>query len=88
MKEIEMLERVWEPRGLVEAWWQVKRNVGATGIDRMSVKGFEKREVGLLRCIYRKLKSGEYRFKPARRVLIPKEGSTAYTPISRYKNGL
>jgi len=42
----------------------------------MSVKGFEKREVELLRCIHRKLKSGEYRFKPARRVLIPKEGST------------
>lgn len=76
MKETDVLERVWEPRRLVEAWRQVKRNAGAAGIDRMSVKGFEKREVELLRCIHRKLKSGEYRFKPARRVLIPKEGST------------
>lgn len=76
MKETDVLERVYEPRRLAEAWRQVKRNAGAAGIDRMSVKGFEKRKVDLMRCIYRKLKSGEYRFKPARRVLISKEGST------------
>ena len=76
MKERNVLERVWEPGRLVKAWRQVKKNAGAAGIDRMSVKGFEKRKVELMRCIYGKLKSCEYRFKPARRVLIPKEGST------------
>ena len=48
MKETDVLERVFKPRRLVEAWRQVKRNAGAAGIDRMSVKDFEKREVELL----------------------------------------
>jgi RNA-directed DNA polymerase len=34
------------------------------------------REGELLKLIYEKLKAGTYRFKPARRVLIPKEGTS------------
>lgn len=76
MKYENVLERVYEPGRLLAAWQQVKRNAGAAGIDEMSVQEFERRKTELLRCIYRKLKAGTYRFKPARRVLIPKEGSS------------
>lgn len=75
MKAEKVLERVCEPRRLLEAWQQVKRNAGAAGIDRMTVEEFESRKAELFPIIRRKLEAGEYRFKPARRVLIPKEGA-------------
>jgi group II intron reverse transcriptase/maturase len=71
-----VLERVYEPGRLLLAWQLVKENAGAAGIDEMSVQEFERRKTELLRIIYRKLKAGTYRFKPARRVPIPKEGSS------------
>ena len=81
MKVREALGRVYEPRRLREAWRQTKRNAGAAGIDRMTVEEFEKREEELLKLIGEKLKAGTYRFKPARRVLIPKEGSKKMRPL-------
>ena len=73
MKVSEVLAKVYEPGRLQRAWQQVKKNAGAAGIDRMTVAEFELREVELLGLIHDKLKSGSYRFKPARRALIPKE---------------
>ena len=75
MKHVKVLERVYEPRRLRTAWRQVKQNAGAAGIDQMTVEAFERRKDELLAVIHEKLKAGNYRFKPARRVLIPKEGS-------------
>ena len=75
MKHVKVLERVYEPRRLRTAWRQVKQNAGAAGIDQMTVEAFEQRKDELLAVIHEKLKAGIYRFKPARRVLIPKEGS-------------
>jgi RNA-directed DNA polymerase len=74
VKEERVLERVSEPRRLLEAWQQVKSNAGAAGINRMTVEEFESRKEELLPAIHRNLEAGEYRFRPARRVLIPKEG--------------
>lgn len=70
------MERVYEPGRLYNAWQQVKKNAGAAGIDGMTVKDFESRETELLGFTHKKLKAGSYRFKPARRVLIPKEGTS------------
>jgi RNA-directed DNA polymerase len=42
----------------------------------MTVEAFEQREEEFLELIQNKLEAGTYRFKPARRVLIPKEGSS------------
>jgi group II intron reverse transcriptase/maturase len=42
----------------------------------MTVGAFAAEEQRLLRLLHEKLKSGNYRFKPAKRVLIPKPGST------------
>ena len=74
MRRQQVLERVWQPKRLLEAWWQVKRNAGAAGIDQMSVAEFAERKSELLRKAREKLRAGTYRFKPARRVLIPKPG--------------
>lgn len=76
MKHEKVLEIVYEPKRLYAAWQQVRRNAGAAGIDGMSVETFASREDELLQLINGKLEEGNYRFKPARRVLIPKEGTS------------
>lgn len=76
MKYKHIMERVFEPRRLQAAWQQVKANDGAAGIDQMTVAEFEQRESELLALIHEKLKAGTYRFKPARRTLIPKDGTS------------
>jgi len=76
VKYKEVLEKVCEPGRLWAAWRQTKRNAGAAGIDQMTVGEFEQREDELLQLIHEKLKAETYRFKPARRVLIPKEGTS------------
>ncbi|MBN2565833.1 MAG: hypothetical protein JXB46_08985 [Candidatus Eisenbacteria bacterium] len=73
-KERDVLERVWSPKRVLAAWRQVKKNAGAAGIDQMSVEEFAERKTELLRGAIKKLREGMYRFKPARRVLIPKPG--------------
>lgn len=76
MKHVKVLERIYEPRRLRQAWQQVKKNAGAAGIDQMTVKDFERRKDELLKLIHQKLKAGNYRFKSARRTLIPKESTS------------
>jgi RNA-directed DNA polymerase len=76
MKVRDVLVKVFEPGRLQMAWQQVKKNAGAAGIDRMTVEEFARKEEHLLALIHDKLKSGNYRFQPARRVLIPKEGTS------------
>ena len=76
MKVRDVLVKVFEPGRLQMAWQQVRKNAGAAGIDQMTVEEFAQREEQLLALIHDKLKSGNYRFQPARRVLIPKEGTS------------
>jgi group II intron reverse transcriptase/maturase len=76
VKHEKVMERVYEPGRLRRAWQQVRKNAGAAGIDKMTVEEFERREDDLLELIHEKLKRGIYRFKPARRAFIPKEGSS------------
>ena len=81
MKEQNVIERVYTPERLFEAWQQVRKNAGAAGIDRMSVGQFENRIRELGPEITLKLRNDTYRFKPARRVFIPKQGSTKMRPL-------
>jgi len=76
VKQENILERVYSPGRLRMAWQQVRKNAGAAGIDKMTVEAFDGRADELLTLIHERLKAGTYRFKPARRVLIPKEGSS------------
>ena len=69
-----VMERVYDRRRLHKAWQQIKANAGAAGVDKMTVDAFGEREGELLTLIHDKLKAGSYRFKPAKRVLIPKPG--------------
>lgn len=75
VKTEKVLERVYDWGRLRMAWKQIEKNAGAAGIDEMTVEAFKKRENTLLRGIQEKLKAGIYRFQPARRVLIEKEGT-------------
>jgi RNA-directed DNA polymerase len=75
VKAERVLERVYDWGRLRMAWKQIEKNAGAAGIDKMTVEAFKEREGHLLREIQEKLKAGIYRFQPARRVLIEKEGS-------------
>lgn len=76
MRYEKVINRVYDPGRLREAWHQVRRNAGAAGIDQMSVHDFDERKDELLPIIHEKLKDGNYRFKPVKRILIPKGGST------------
>jgi RNA-directed DNA polymerase len=58
------------------AWQKVRKNAGAAGIDQMTVEEFAQGQEQLLALIHDEIKSGSYRFQPARRVLIPKEGTS------------
>lgn len=75
MKVEQVMAKVYEPGQLSAAWQRVKTNAGAAGIDQMSVADFARREDELLRRIHDKLASGNYRFQPGKRVLIPKPGT-------------
>jgi RNA-directed DNA polymerase len=76
VKHVNVIERVYEPGRLREAWQQVRRNAGAAGIDQMTVEAFEQRKEELLQLLHDKLEAGTYRFKPSRRTLIPKAGTS------------
>jgi RNA-directed DNA polymerase len=68
---------------LERAWEQVRRNRGAAGIDRTTIADVE--EYGVTRLLDElaaDLKAETYRPLPARRVWIPKPGSTEQRPLS------
>ncbi len=71
-----VMERVYDRGRLHQAWKAVKSNAGAAGIDQMTVASFGERAEEYLDLIHGKLRAGIYRFKPVKRVEIPKPGST------------
>lgn len=60
------------PELVYAAWRAVRANRGAAGIDKVSVRMFEKNLQPNLDRVLRELKDGTFRPKPARRVYIPK----------------
>ena len=83
MKVRDVLVKVSEPRRLQQAGQQGRKNAGAAGIDPMTVEEFAQREGHLLARIQDKLATGPYRFQPARRVLIPKAGTSKMRKLGR-----
>ncbi|MGQ0803679.1 MAG: group II intron reverse transcriptase/maturase [Actinomycetota bacterium] len=68
---------------LERAWEQVLRNRGAAGIDHITLAEVERHgHARLLDELASDLKDGRYRPLPARRVWIPKPGSTERRPLS------
>lgn len=74
-KSEKVLERVYDRRRLQAAWQQVRKNAGAAGIDEVTVEAFDGQAEKNLKFVQEKLQAGTYRFRPARRVEIPKPGS-------------
>lgn len=69
---------------LWRAWVMVRRNNGAPGVDRTTLDWVEK-EYGIDRLLdelVSELREGSYRALPARRVYIPKPGTTEQRPLS------
>ena len=72
--------RLWDKvlmeRNLQSAFWAVWRNQGAPGVDGQNVQQFQAQEQAELAKLREQLRTQSYRRQPARRVWIPKPGST------------
>ena len=70
------------PKLMHQAFQAVKRNRGAAGIDKVSVKMFEANLDENLAALMKDLKTGNFRPKPLRRKMIPKgPGTTKLRPL-------
>ena len=58
---------------LEEAWQHVKKNKGCGGIDKISIKDFEKNSEEYLNKLLEELKNKEYKPSPVARKYIPKK---------------
>jgi RNA-directed DNA polymerase len=74
-------DKVLSERNLQAAFWAVWRNGGAPGVDGQTVAQFEAQEQAELAKLREELRSKRYRRQPARRVWIPKPGSTEKRPL-------
>src|SRR3954454_908898 len=78
-----LADKVYRRDVLQRAWVQVRRNSGAAGIDRKTIADVERYGVPrLLDELATDLKEGRWRPLPARRVFIPKPGSSEQRPLS------
>ena len=78
-----LYDKVYRRDVLEWAWESVRANKGAAGIDRQTIADVE--EYGIARLLDElaaDLKDGSYRSWPARRVFIPKPGSSERRPLS------
>ena len=68
-----LMDRIWRDDVLWEAWWRVKTNRGAAGVDAMTLAGVERYGVErLLQELGDALRAGTYRPQPVLRRYIPK----------------
>jgi RNA-directed DNA polymerase len=68
-----LFDRIHRGDVLWEAWWRVRRNRGAAGVDRITLAAVEDYGVArMLGELQEALRTGSYRPAPARRVEIPK----------------
>ena len=76
-------DKVYRRDVLWRAWVAVRRNNGAPGIDEITLAEVEEYGVDrLLDELAEDLRSGRWRPLPARRVFIPKPGTTEQRPLS------
>ncbi len=76
-------DKVYPEDVLRRAWYAVRRNNGAPGIDKATLADVEEYGVSrLLGELASALKEGRWRPLPARRVMIPKPGSSELRPLA------
>ena len=70
------------PKLMRQAFQAVKRNRGAAGVDKVSIKMFDANREENLAALMRDMKTGQFRTRPLRRVRIPKgPGSKKLRPL-------
>lgn len=69
-----LVDKVYQPKNLQEAWEKVKANRGSGGIDRQSLGEFEAKISEQLARLHEELRCDRYQPLPVRRVMIPKTG--------------
>lgn len=68
---------------MIDAWKAVKRNKGASGVDRITVEKYQENWEGNLSNLMKRLKTrGGYKCPPLRRVNIPKGNTGKTRPLS------
>src|SRR5439155_434492 len=77
----ELWDKVRSERNVQSAFGAVWRNDGAPGVDGQTVKQFDEESEVQLARLREELQSKRYRRQPARRVWIPKPGTTEKRPL-------
>ena len=80
-KWFRLWDKVLDARNLQAAFWSVWRNAGAPGVDGQTVGQFDAHAEAELARLREELQSKRYRRQPARRVWIPKPGTTEQRPL-------
>ena len=76
-----LIDKLYRPSVLLEAFAQVKANGGAAGVDHVTVAHFEAQLAANLDMLHEALRSGTYRPQRIRRHWIPKPGSLEKRPL-------
>ena len=69
-----LVDKIYHPENLREAWKKVKANRGSGGIDGESLEDFEEELEANLQRLHEELRDKTYRPAPVREHLIPKAG--------------
>ncbi len=80
-KWFRLWDKVLSERNLQAAFWAVWRNDGAPGVDGQTVKQFDEHAESELARLREELQTKRYRRQAARRVWIPKPGTTEKRPL-------
>jgi RNA-directed DNA polymerase len=71
-----LIDKIWDYQNLEQAFYDVKKNRGSHGVDKVTIKDYEKELEHNLRVLQKSLSTKTYRAKPVRRVYIPKADGT------------
>lgn len=71
-----LIDKIWAYPNLELAFYEVKKNRGAHGVDNVTIKEYEIDLEHNLRVLQESLREKTYRAKPVRRVYIPKADGT------------
>jgi RNA-directed DNA polymerase len=80
-KWFRLWDKVWGEQNLLHSFYAVWRNDGAPGVDGQTVAQFDAHHGEALAALRQALGEGRYRPHPARRVWIPKPGTTEQRPL-------
>lgn len=76
-----LIDKIYRPSTLKQAWQRVKANKGGAGSDNQSIKDFQRRAEEKLSKLSEELRAGSYRPRPIRRRYIKKPGTKEKRPL-------